>query len=139
MTPEKFNIALKFLNAFLKIGGQFSDAEIESVIREIEQRGYVSGVKGLGMAVNDCIEMYFGLSAQDREDFDRKLNQDGAPAVASMLVGYSKRLARLITKDSIKSESDYYLLTGALFSDLLSKSDRLKVERLREGFEARWR
>ena len=137
MTEEKFQQAILFLEMYLRSTTEFSRIELGAIISELKKYGHVSGMKRIKMAINDCIEMYFGLSIGKKSEIDRKLVANKLPSVLDMSVLYSNRLSRSINRPNIRNEIDYYLLKGAIESRLLIEDQRLKAEKLIEAFERR--
>ena len=70
--------------------------------------------EGLSMGINDLIEMTDRLPAGQVQELDDQLAKDGLPTLSVMRVRFSKSVARVIRRGSIKDDVEYYAVRNVV-------------------------
>lgn len=85
------------------------------------------------MAIGDMAEMSRSLSDDDAADLNRRLVEAGLPDLAAMQRRFDRKVARILKRGSIKSETEYYAITSTL--DGADDAEREKLEELIGAYE----
>src|SRR4051812_14955036 len=75
----------------------------------LEKRGKGMALRGLRMAINDCVEQSLRFEPDEVEKLDSELSDLGIVTLSVLRRQYSKRYATIMKRGQIKSETDYYL------------------------------
>ena len=93
---------------------------------------------GLRDAVSDCMDMSLQFTPMEVAKFDSELRLHDIPSLSDLRRRYSRTYARVLKRDRIEDETEYYLLRNVLF-DPGEKEDgeREQLERLIAAHEAK--
>jgi hypothetical protein len=83
--------------------------------------GIKTAMRGLHMAINDCVEESFHLDHNEVERLDTELQARGIVTLSELRRRYSKGYARIKKRGQIKNENEYYLVRN-VFGDPTEKS-----------------
>lgn len=89
--------------------------------------------QGLGMAINDLLEMTHDWSDGKVQELDSALCFNGLPSLTEMRIRFSKTLRRVVTRGSIKNDVEYYAVRIA--ADL-TDSEQSDLSALLSVYEA---
>lgn len=93
---------------------------------------------GLRGAISDCMDMSLQFTPMEVAKFDSELRLHDIPSLSDLRRRYSRTYARVLKRDRIEDETEYYLLRNVLF-DPGEKEDgeREQLERLIAAHEAK--
>jgi hypothetical protein len=80
----------------------------------LEKKGTKTALRGLRMAINDCVEMSFRLDHPQVEKLDSELRKLGIVTLSELRRRYSKGYAKIMKRGWIKNETEYYLVRNVL-------------------------
>lgn len=83
-----------------------------AVLEQLEQTSPAKAGQGLRMAINDCLEMSSGWSAERVRALDKEMMQAGVVTLSEMRGRYSRAYSRVLSRGKINSEIEYYLIKG---------------------------
>ena len=69
--------------------------------------------QGLAMALGDIIELTSGWTTEQVDSLDRRLVDDGLPALTTVRARFSKAVQRIVRRGRINDEPEYYALRNA--------------------------
>lgn len=96
---------------------------------------------GLKEAVNDEIKNIMDFkSPEQRRELDRRLKANHAPSLQEMLGRYFNKIRKIIERGKIRTAEEYYLvkeLAIEMDSDVLTKSEHKKIQKIFEDYEFR--
>lgn len=84
------------------------------VVAEIEKQSHAKAKSGLGMAINDIVEMSSDWTPEKVAAADKRFLENGAPSLSEVRAKYSKKYLQVLKRGSIKSIKEYYLVKGVL-------------------------
>lgn len=118
MSEEDFEGLKKFLGFFYEWfeAKPHHPPEIHPlvVLAELERKSPSKARRGLGMAVNDCVEVSSHWSPELVSEADKRLLFNGAPSLSQVRAKYSKNYLQVLKRGNIKSLNEYYLVKGIL-------------------------
>jgi hypothetical protein len=87
----------------------------------LEKMGMKTALRGLLLAINDCVEKSFHFDHKEVEKLDSELRARGIVTLSELRRRYSKAYAKIKKRGQIKNENEYYLIRN-VFGDLTEKS-----------------
>lgn len=104
-----------------------------------ERQGGAIALRGAKMAVNDMLAMARDLSMAQVEALDQRLVAANAPRLSELLREKSGTISKLIARDRIKSDVEYYLLKEEVADESapLSPAQREQAVRMLQEFEGK--
>jgi hypothetical protein len=82
------------------------------VMNDLEEQSAAKAKRGLGMAVNDCVEMSSGWNPEQVAEADARFLQHGALSLSEVRRTYSRKYLQILKRGFIKSLQEYYLVKG---------------------------
>ncbi len=87
-------------------------------------------------AISDCMDMSLQFTPMEVAKFDSELRLHDIPSLSELRRRYSRTYARVLKRDRIEDETEYYLLRNVLFDPgEKAQGEREQLERLIAGFE----
>jgi hypothetical protein len=87
-------------------------------------------------AVSDCMDMSLQFTPMEVAKFDSELRLNDIPSLSELRRRYSRTYARVLKRDRIEDETEYYLLRNVLFDPgEKAEGEREQLERLIAEFE----
>lgn len=83
-------------------------------LEQIEARWPAKARSGLAMAIGDTIEQTDGWPMEKVAAVDELLAKDNLPTLTEMRLRFSKIIRRVVARESIKSEVEYYAVRNAV-------------------------
>ena len=83
-----------------------------AVIERLEGKSRSQTMRGLEMALNDCVEMTSEWSPDAVATADRRFLAAGRWSLTQVRARYSKDFLRVLKRGNIKSMKEYYLVKG---------------------------
>jgi hypothetical protein len=83
-----------------------------TVLEGLEGQSLPKAKRGLGMAINDCVEMSSGWSPKQVAEADARFLNEGAPSLSEVRRTYSRKYLYILKRGIIKSLQEYYLVKG---------------------------
>jgi hypothetical protein len=80
----------------------------------LEKKGIKTALRGLRMAINDCVEASFRFDHAEVENLDSELRKLGIVTLSELRKRYSKGYAKIKKRGQIKNETEYYLVRNVL-------------------------
>ncbi len=94
--------------------------------------------EGLREAVSDCMDMSLQFTPMEVVKFDSELRLHDIPSLSELRRRYSRTYARVLKRDRIEEETEYFLLRNVLFDPgEKAEGEREQLERLIADFEKR--
>jgi hypothetical protein len=91
---------------------------------------------GLRDAISDCMDMSLQFTPMEVAKFDSELRLHDIPSLSELRRLYSRHYARVLKRDRIEDETEYYLLRNVLFdAGEKTPEERAQLERLIAAFE----
>jgi hypothetical protein len=144
LSPERereFEQLLSFVDFYFQIAPHANRPEgmsVRSVSEQIvREHGRFRALEGTRQAVNDILHELAGIDRETARLFDVTLNSEGLPTLSQLRHRYSSAYRRIIKRNQIKSETEYYLVKE-LVDDLasnISEEERLKCIDMLERYE----
>ncbi len=102
-----------------------------------ERYGRSKALQGYRQAANDTIEALAGKPVEALRLLDEGLRKEGLLTFSEVSRRYGRTLKRILKRGRLSSETEWYLVTGALAdpSTRLDESDRTTLERASADFE----
>lgn len=93
---------------------------------------------GLGMAINDTLEMSWDLKPAEVAAMDRDLSGRGIVTLSELRRRYSRQFKGILKRGKIRDETEYYLVAGILASFIADATDeeRMKLDEMVGAYEA---
>lgn len=111
-----------------------------NVIRSLEaEHGRSLVLRGLQQAVNDTVEASIDMRPEQVAQLDAALRDKGIITLSEMRRRHAAAYRRVLKRGSIKTETEYYLITGILadLSSGMSEEERAQLQQLSDQFEDR--
>ena len=91
---------------------------------------------GLGMAINDTLEMSWDMPAEEVQAIDAEFKSEGILTLSELRRRYSRQFKALLKRGRIRNEVEYYLVTGiiASFTGNAKEDERKRLEALVSDF-----
>jgi hypothetical protein len=126
-----------YVERYFNLAGLPPEKRPIAVLEVLEKRSMKLAFNGLRQAVNDCMEMSSHLSREEVENLDSLLRGRGIVTLSEMRRRYSKDYAKIMKRERIKNETEYYLLRNVL-NDPTEKTpeERGLLEKLISDYEA---
>jgi hypothetical protein len=108
------------------------------VLARQEKESMALARRGLGMAINDVLEMLRDLPPAELIACDAALRARGAFTLSELRQRYSSHYARLMKRGKIRTEEEYYLAQG-IVSDMafpLSEAERRTLDAMVHSYGA---
>jgi hypothetical protein len=107
------------------------------LVKIIAQFGRSKALEGLKQAVNDTIEGTRYLSASQLAETDLSLRSNGIVTLSALRLKYWSRYKKIVSRQIIKSETEYYLAVGILKDspDTLTAEDYTLLTKMTNEFE----
>ena len=102
----------------------------------VEKRGMKTALRGLRMAINDCVEASLHFDHAEVTKLDSELRKRGIVTLSELRMRYSKGYARIKKRGRIKNDDEYYLVRNVL-DDPTEKApdERQLLERMIFAYE----
>ena len=82
------------------------------VLNDLQEQSVAKAKRGLGMAVNDCVEMSSSWSPEQVSEADARFLQHDAVSLSEVRRTYSRKYLQTLKRGFIKSLKEYYLVKG---------------------------
>lgn len=93
---------------------------------------------GLRDAISDCMDMSLQFTPMEVAKFDSELRLNDIPSLSELRRRYSRTYARVLKRDRIEEETEYFLLRNVLFDPVeKAEGEREQLERLISAYEAK--
>jgi hypothetical protein len=92
--------------------------------------------EGLRDAISDCMDMSLQFTPMEVAKFDSELRLNDIPSLSELRRRFSRTYARVLKRDRIEDETEYFLLRNVLFDPgEKAEGEREQLERLIAAFE----
>ncbi len=89
-------------------------------------------------AIGDCMDMSLQFTPMEVAKFDSELRLHDIPSLSELRRRYSRTYARVLKRDRIEDETEYYLLRNVLFDPgEKAEGEHEQLERLIAAFETK--
>jgi hypothetical protein len=108
-----------------------------AVLEQIEKVSLAKARTGLGMAINDTLEMSWDLSTAEVQAIDAEFRTKGILPLSELRRRYSRQFKAILKRSRIRNEEEYYLIAGILasFTGDATEEERERLEALVSDFE----
>ena len=87
-------------------------------------------------AISDCMDMSLQFTPMEVAKFDSELRLNDIPSLSELRRRYSRTYARVLKRNRIEDETEYFLLRNVLFDPgEKAEGEREQLERLITAFE----
>jgi hypothetical protein len=87
-----------------------------AVMELIEKKSMSKARLGLGMAINDTLEMSWDLRPAEVTALDRDFSERGIITLSELRRRYSRHFRGVLKRGKIRDETEYYLVAGIIAS-----------------------
>ena len=108
-----------------------------AVLDATEKTSKASARLGLGLALNDLLEMSWHFTPDEVAAIDREFSARGIVTLSEMRRRYSRQFRGVLKRGKIRTEEEFYLVSGILASFTTDASDdeRRKLDEMVGAYE----
>lgn len=108
-----------------------------AVLASMEKKSPALARKGLGMAINDTLEMSWDLRAEQVRAIDTDFAARGLPTLSELRRRYSRQFRSILKRGKIRDDGEYEMIVGILASGSgdASAGEREALEALLASFK----
>jgi hypothetical protein len=88
------------------------------------------------MAIADCIEMTADWAPEKVAAFDAELKTHGILTLSTVRRRYSRRLHSILKRGRIRTETEYYIVRGAIEDPSAAVGETMAMQTLLDRFES---
>jgi hypothetical protein len=103
-----------YADRYFKLEGLPPELRPIACLEVLEKKGIKTALRGLRMAINDCVEASFRFDRAEVAKLDSELRKLGIVTLSELRMRYSKAYARIKKRGQIKTEDEYYLVRNVL-------------------------
>ena len=136
---EELLAYLSFFATNVKRVEPTSSSHPANAIKEIVERfGKSKALVGLRQATNDTVEQMQGWNSKAVGILDQALQAANTLTASEVRRRYSSSFSKVVKRGSIKTETEYYLVTGVVndIASEVSVQERLSLEHMLAAYEA---
>ena len=115
--------------------GLSPDDRPDRVLNSFEQKSKAIAREGVRQSIGDIIEQTQGLSPGQIAAADAALAADGLPTLSQVRIEFWGKIAGIMKRQNVRSESEYYALRNVVES--MSEGEQVKAWALLGDFEMR--
>lgn len=82
------------------------------VLEKLENKSKAQAMRGLQIAINDCVEDSSEWSPEVVALVDKRFFLNGAPSLSEVRAKYSRKYLQILKRGGIKSLDEYYIVKG---------------------------
>ena len=94
-------------------------------------------ISGIRQAANDLVEMSQHLAGKDLAKLDKKLEELNLPSLSSMREKGYRELLKILSRNKIRNEDEWYLVKSYLDSEMLNEQQLSKAFEISDAFESK--
>ena len=108
-----------------------------AVLESFEKTSMAKARRGLGMALNDTLEMSWDFPPDEVAAIDREFIARGIISLSEMRRRYSRRFRSVLKRGKIRTEEEFYLVKGILdsFTADASEDERRQLGLMTAAYE----
>jgi hypothetical protein len=132
------NFSIAFMD--LKVCGlEVEFFPLKTELDEIDLKRFATHMRGLRMAVNDCLEDSSDFPPDKVAAFDRRLREGGIITLSDVRLRHGGKIDKILERGRIRSEVEYYLVAGVLAScsDDLDQTQRARLDAMADDYGRR--
>lgn len=99
-----------------------------ALLERLEKESLSKARSGLGMMINDTLEVSWDMHHQEIEAVDADFAARGILPLSELRRRYSREYRAILKRDRIRDEKDYYLIAGILASSTGDATDEEKQQ-----------
>jgi hypothetical protein len=108
-----------------------------AVLESFEKTSMSKARLGLGLALNDTLEMSWDFAPNQVADIDREFSARGIITLSEMRRRYSRQFRGVLRRGKIRTQEEFYLISGILasFSADASEEERRQLDSMVAAYE----
>jgi hypothetical protein len=108
-----------------------------AVLESFEKASMSKARQGLGLALNDTLEMSWDIPPEEVAAIDRDFSARGVITLSEMRRRYSRQFRGVLKRGRIRTEEEYYLVAGILasFTAGASEDERRQLDAMVGTYE----